>query len=649
MPFDNTSLLSYGKRSHHKAKPQNKTRYYIERNVISYKPIGIDTTATVDLPCKTVPLIPNLSQIQMQSNIQKNSVRTSYLQKSRTSSKNMNSSLKESGNVNFEKKYYVELEKNKNLENYIKQMNKVNNQLTTDKEVIKGHYEEFIARLQADLQNAKVFENKYNGVDLQRRKLEEELNKLRIELNMLQKGDENNNGNETLDELRLRIQTLNKEKLELMNSLKVNKKEIHNLRKEIKQLSTISNSATDRTNQEIDKLKSLLLLKENKITELLNLSDNQSELGDRLEGKNKEIAELNSKIETLINELNRYKALVNEKEELIKSLQLKLKNQPEPYKAPSQTSLSHTQPIIERTSIIRNTPFNERTTVIRNPSLADNSFSVKDTPVRTSIIRAPTVSNIYRVNQSRPASYIQRSPSPPPTVTRTVIHSPHYSREYHNHRRTCDCCEGCNSCGKRVYRPLTSVTHSIHNSRPVPISRIVTNKSSVYQDRDYTVKRSTHNPSVRSQTTIEPVRHSVGGRRRISLAPQPKINEIRIPAQRNTITFKNTDNESNVRDSDRTMNTEHTPEKRNKSIELYKYCESSQHESLAQSELNNSLGQSITENKPVLLKISGEDMRRSNRQNSDETEMYNVFQNSVVNSDEQENKFNEYQYYQANI
>ena len=648
MPFDNTSLLSYGKRSQSKVRPHNKTRYYAERNVVNYKPIEAGTTATVDLPCKTVPLIPNLSQIQLQSNLQKNSVRNSYLQKSRTSSKNMNSSLRESGNASFEKKYYVELEKNKNLENYIKQLNKVNNQLTTDKEVIKGHYEEFIARLQTDLNNAKAFENKYNGVDLQRRKLEEELNKLNIELNMLKKGDESN-GNETLDELRLRIQTLNKEKLELMNSLKVNKKEVYNLRKEIKQLSTISNDATDRNSQEVEKLRNLLLVKENKISQLLNHSDNQNELVDKLDDKNKEIIELSQKIETLTTELNKYKALVEEKENIIKSLQLKLKNQADTYKASSHTSLSHTQPIIERTSIIRNAPMTERRTIIRSPSLVDNNFAVKDAPVRTSIIRAPTVSNIYHVGQSRPSSYIQRSQSPSPTVTRTVIHSPHYSREYHNHRRTCGCCEGCNSCSRRVYRPLSNVTHTINNSRPIQVTRPVTRKSSVYQDKDFTVKRQTHKPSSRSHTVIEPVRHSVGGRRRISFAPEPQINEIRIPAQRNTITFKNTDHDSAIRDSDRTMNTEQVQEKRNKSIELYKYCESSQNESLAPSEFNDSIRQSITENKPVFLKISNDNMKRSSEKNSQETEMFNVFQNSAVNSDNQENMFNEYQYYQANI
>lgn len=611
MPFDNTTLLSYGKNSQSKTRNHTKTRYYIERSVVSYKPLAPEIASLADEPCKPVPLIPNLSQIHKQSILQKNSIRYSHTSRSKLSGSNNNSAIKDSHLNNFEKKYYIEVEKNKNLLNQMNQFKQVNNQLVEDKDAIKGHYEAFIKRIQNDFDSVKGFEGKYNAVDLQRRKLEEEVEKLRIELSLLK---EEKNGAEggTIDELRQRIQKLNKEKMELMNSLKLNKTEINNLRIEVRNCKESGRNKEQLLMDDVEKFKSLIQAKELRITELLNRFDSDRDNVNNNKALNVRLFDFEKENINLKNQLRN-------KEDFIVSLQKKIRE------------LEENKRYTPVTTIVNQSPYTERKSVVKEPYR--NSYKVG----RTSIVRTPTVQNIPFQSHS------YRNVETSPTIIRATTKSnlPVTSRIVTQQKRSCGCCQLCPACNSNNRSPHHSPDKrqsrriSILEDR-TPFAERMSHTNVRYTNRDFSLNRTSHKPFTNTTNPlnvrrVSVNRNSVTNLRRESSPTNPIVTSttrqsIQIePIKRNSIIRRNTfglDVRESGEDQDKTAVTLEKKE-RDKSIELYKYHESP----------NPSINQSEVF-----------------QERKDEQPTYNVFQNSVIsNVPENKENFSEYQYFEESF
>lgn len=525
MRSPNVTVLSYGKNP--RARNHNKPQYYLARHIIDYRPTAPVAHDVPDLSSKPVPLLTFSAEAHLQS--QHKSTANSQMERSRRSEVKMMRSV---SHIEFEKLYYTELEKNKHMEMQVVQLKDANERLHGDKKALKDHYEEFIRQLQNEAQTSKLMESKFNTVDSKRRAAEEEVHKLRVEVDMLRQ-NQTQCDDQMVDELRERIKALNQEKIDLLNSLQNNKTEILNLRTQINYFQSKEKEASASRQADDEHLKDKLRTQEIEIIELRKLQGEADFATSALKLKDSEIAALKLEIENLNLEIRKLKEQLENRDNQINFLNTRIRT----LETHKSTSL---------TEIVRESPRVETSTVTRYPTV--ERLSVRREPVRietSTVTRLPTVE---RMSVRREPVRIERSVSPPPTVVRTYASSPIAKREYIDTKTACCCCARCDYClGRanqttslvnivddtkerysvmRQSRPevVTSTLRTYEPTERRPItnmreSRSVTryNLADDYQNNDYTDMKSTRmtpNYSFRDQkqyktsgTSVSRARH----------------------------------------------------------------------------------------------------------------------------------------------
>lgn len=572
MRSPNTTVLSYGKNP--KARKHAKPQYYAERHIVDYRPISPTLQDTPDYSSKTVPALPNLTV--MQSNLHNKSSQMSLVEKSRRSDSR---SVKTGSHIEFERLYYVELEKNKNMEVQLHQLREINERLTIDKKSLKEHYEEFIRQLQGEVQSSRSIESKYNTVDTRRRVVEEELHKLKVELELI-KQTHGHGDDDVVDELRDRIRTLNDEKMELLNTLKSNKTEVNNLRAQINYFQGKEKELANSRKSYSDPFRNSNRGRGQDSPDLRESSSESDRAHAALKSKDAEISTLKSEIAELKAEIARLKGQLDSKDGQISILNARIKTLELP-RPPSVTEIIHEVPHTEPPVVTRY-PRVERISVSRAPPPSE----IYRDPIRietSSIARYPSVE---RISIRREPIRVERSPSPPPTLVRTYTNPPVVTTEYIDRRTGCCCCDKCDFCLNRtshrssvIVAPVEELRtrHSVHRySRPESLNIS-------YRGHEPLDRHHNHSPrEARSVTRIN-LDNSISTPRRIENRTSPVIQRPISNASRERYTSTNQNVTRIVRTPDKL-----SPRQNSKSLELYKYYD----------QQNSSLGASKYENSP---------------------------------------------------
>lgn len=211
-----------------------------------------------DRAIKKVPLVP-ISLIKSQN---KDPVVVEHMELVAMEKESLMNSGK--GRIdNFEKMYYVSEKKNQKLELKLQKLKELNSNLKKSKEKLHEQYDEFIEQLKLDIKKLRVYENKYDVVDREKRRLEADLLKAKKELTMLRANSTIHNDTTYL-ELKEQIDKLSKTKLELLNVIKETK-------------------SKKVDNKENEKLKKMIGLKNKQITQLLELGKTNEDYIQRLD------------------------------------------------------------------------------------------------------------------------------------------------------------------------------------------------------------------------------------------------------------------------------------------------------------------------------------------------------------------------------
>ena len=528
MKSPNTTVLSYGKNP--RARYHEKPQYYIARNIVDYIPFSSVPRDAPDYASKMVPFIPNFTALQSQH--QTRSTSNSQIEKSKKSDNRPS----KNSSIEFERLFYTELEKNKEMEARITQLIGGVEKLKLDKKVLKEHYEEFIKQMQNELQYSKSIETKYNSTDTKRRTLEEENQKLRIEVELLRQTPEQDD-DEIIKELRGHIKALNQEKIDLLNSLQKHKVDIANLKTQINYYQTKEKEINNNKTREEQFLKEQLNAKEQELKELQQKNDKRDMDEAKLKNDDSEKESLKNEVSKLNNDIKKLKDELADKNNTILGLNTKI-NELTPTRTANTSEIG------------------KETTRIGNSALTCY-------PVGT------------RISTYREPSRVERSPSPPPTIVRNYKNSPTIKREYVDAREKCCCCSKCDSC--------------LNNSQ------INDNKSKLFHQKTggrYTIQRS-GNPSIKlsSYRNIEQ-----SGKMGYPLNKGPNISKPIVYRNKYRQGYNNTFeqvNNMNDLDQNKIIYTKNTspgiqdknidreknnvsPRLNSKSLELYKYCDESE-------------------------------------------------------------------------
>ena len=237
--------------------------------------------------------------------------------------------------------------------------------------------------------------------------------------------------------------------------------------------------------------------------------------------------------------------------------------------------------------------------------------------------------------------------------------SPIIKRTYHDHRKNKNCCNGCCSCGLKPQKNKQKENDSNINKSKNPNNSNVFNRlrSSINENRSVDIRRSSHKPMRESRNyTVTRLSHRPTGTfqtvsvaqeqplkiRRVSVTRKTADQKIDSKSSAKTITFKTTENSIENR-PDNSQQTIDNPQKHENTIKLYKYCSSSERNSLKLNEtMKTSLNEMVANSQQVLKQ------KRNSKQETEASEYFNVFHNSKNSSRRTENEkenFSEYQYF----
>ena len=128
----------------------------------------------------------------------------------------------------FEKMYYDEANRAKDLELELRVVKEGYESLSKEKEIMMKNYEGFISNLQTENKNLKSLEVKVSQLDSQKRRMEEDVQRLLFENRLLK--EQEHQGNKTLlEELKAKIKKYNEEKMEYLNRLEEHQNEVTEL------------------------------------------------------------------------------------------------------------------------------------------------------------------------------------------------------------------------------------------------------------------------------------------------------------------------------------------------------------------------------------------------------------------------------------
>lgn len=337
----------------------------------------------------------------------------------------------------FEKLYYLELEKNKNLQKQVSHLENAQNRLHSDKTEIKRYYEDFIEQLKTDLSNAKSFELSTTELDKRNRALETELHKTRIELKMLKNVNENGS-DAALNDLRKRIRVLNDEKMKILNTLDVKQIEVNKLNSMLENFQTKNNDFKEKNLFELRNVKHQLELKDKDLENFRRDLVQKEKQTFVIKVRDAEIDDLTSEISNLKRTISRLRQDITNKDDEIYDLRSKPRYTERINHVPKNDQLPVKIQKIESRSTYNQSPKNNISYIQEAPSITrilSPTRSYSNTPVeRISVVREPA--NVKGV--------ISRSPS----IVRTVSPSPIVNRQHVDARSNCGECNRRDQCLK---------------------------------------------------------------------------------------------------------------------------------------------------------------------------------------------------------
>ncbi len=199
----------------------NKSEYYARRNVVRPENIPEKNHDVPDTEGQKMNEVPVLKH--KESNYQ------SYYSDKKMSNIHSASIRQPTNLVDYETLYLKEQQSKKGVEDELKNISETNQKLQENKDLMKMNYEEFIAKLEAEISQLKQYEGDYNNLDGEKRKLEEEVKRLQLEISLFKKNSTIKD-DALVDSLKDQIRNLNKDKLELLNNLEIQRNEVKNLK-----------------------------------------------------------------------------------------------------------------------------------------------------------------------------------------------------------------------------------------------------------------------------------------------------------------------------------------------------------------------------------------------------------------------------------
>ncbi len=406
------TVQSLGKLPYRQLRQYSKRdQYYAKRNIVRQKNLGETQPDILDQKSQKIPTAPS---------IPKREAYTSYYSDPKISMQGSNANSKNFEAKNdFETLYYKEQAKNQGLIDDINNLSETNQKLQDNKELMKNNYEEFISKLEAEINQLKQFEVDYNNLDAEKRSLEEEIRRVQLELSLLKKNS--NVQDEGLTEsLREKIRTLNQEKMELLNDLEFHKGEVHNLKTQINYFNEEKPEPQDDTqllrdladaNDRIRDLEQDLMKKDQLIINLQKEDDKDKRINyleEKIKSLGKGLEE--SKRDQKCRDCDSKTITINHLNERIAELLAENKSQNYP-----TTTIVHTPPrVVERVEVrpsityqspyTRSIPQSYSTTIkeyTRSPRVSEIRTS---SPVVTRIDNTPSYNSYYKTYTNTPTS-----------------------------------------------------------------------------------------------------------------------------------------------------------------------------------------------------------------------------------------------------
>jgi hypothetical protein len=133
----------------------------------------------------------------------------------------------------YERLYFHELNRNKNLEEDRKVLKETLEKMKIDKDSQRQNYEDFIKQLDNEIQFLKNYEVRYNEVSDKHNKAEEEVARKTAEIEKLKKKGNRHDLDPILNEMRSKLERLNKEKVELLDNMLISRNQINELNTKI--------------------------------------------------------------------------------------------------------------------------------------------------------------------------------------------------------------------------------------------------------------------------------------------------------------------------------------------------------------------------------------------------------------------------------
>lgn len=202
-------------------------------------------------------------------------------------------------NNDFERLYYIELNRSKALEEDLKCMKDILKKSGGEKDQLRSNYEEFIKKLEEEIRMLKTFEAKYVLSDNQRRKAEEELNRKVIEVRLLREQTDGASSSSLLEEMKNKIRRLNEEKLALLNSMDIYRTEINELSNRITYIQHSDNSERENLAKLMSQMKQRNVRLESELKEVFERPPEDPALLSELRQKTEALNLMSEELESL--------------------------------------------------------------------------------------------------------------------------------------------------------------------------------------------------------------------------------------------------------------------------------------------------------------------------------------------------------------
>jgi hypothetical protein len=534
------TIRSWGKLSFDESQPNPvyDDDYYYQRNIPRQQEHSEISQDFTDLCSKQVP-IPHIFLSSYRAIPEHLMSKEIILQKTFSSRTLMNeaSSYSKQTNVqnnDFERLYYVEVNRSKSLEDDLKCLKDILKKSGSEKDQLRNNYEEFIKKLEEEIRMLKTFEAKYNTSDVQRIRIEEELSRKITEIRLLREHLEETGSGSLLEEMKSKIRRLNEEKLALLNSMDIYRTEVNELSNRITYIQNNDFSERDNLSKMMAQIKERNARLESELQDVFERPPEDPALISELHQKTQALAILNEELGNIRNNYEKEIGSLNVELESQKRIAMKadkeieiLRNQP----AQTIEKVVYTSKSCEECS--------KKDSTIKYLS---DKLATKDTPIRTyssinetNSIHNREVSQTHRTISPSRIIHHEQVITQQPTVYKMVNSEPCKCsgiKSLITTQCTCNChCHRSSYITTENSTPVVSVRHAIEVNKPINTS--------------VTTRTTTFNSPICSQTIIPAPSTNVYSPHAIQ-TPLSYTSTSDIKTMRTSMTSTNTPVVSNV-------------------------------------------------------------------------------------------------------